>query len=91
MRFFRPQAASNHHKMDRLFYNSVLRVKKSYNTKVGCHIGKAILLIAILILSKTVLQSSKPKLMGLAYLGLAVSIINAFINFAFLAIKYRDN
>jgi uncharacterized membrane protein len=88
---FRRPEQTNHHKMDRLFYNAIKKAKGSYYKKIACHIGKAILLIATLIVGKYVFSMDNPKLQGLAYFGIIVSIINALINFIFVSIYYRDS
>lgn len=89
--FSQRQTQGNFHKMDILFYNAVKRAKNAYCKKIACHIGKAAYLLIVLIVDKTVFHSSNAPLQGLAYFGILVSLINAFINFIIKCANYRDS
>ena len=70
----------NNNKMDTLFFNSIKRAEARYNNKKWGHLAKFILLLVFHIVDSSILNSPSYMLFHYMRFGMAVSIINLFIN-----------
>lgn len=77
-------------KMDNLFFNAIGKAKSVYNRKIGCHLGKMILLIIFHVIDTVVLGSSNTKILTFMKIAIIACLINAGIKFLIKRVGYAD-
>lgn len=77
-------------KMDNLFFNAIGKARSVYNRKIGCHLGKMILLIVFHIIDTLVLGSTNTKILTFMKIAIFVCLFNAGIKYLIQKIGYAD-
>lgn len=79
------------HKMDILFYNSILSCRKSYVYRLALHIIKLILLCVFLPIDVTTLKSDRTIIIAFMAVGIAIVLFNLLTTIGIINVGYGNN